>query len=121
MGGKTIRDYTILSKSLGVDAVLQINFIYGLAGYGGYQRPSAVISGFVSIIDIKDNKLLMRKIMSSDSYYKKGYTVDEFKTNQAELFKKEILEAIRWFARLVASEFGVELSLKEKSYWHPSK
>lgn len=121
VGGETIRDYTVLSKRLGVDTVLEIDFRYGLAAYGGGVSASAVIAGVVSVTDIKDNKLLMRKTISSDAYYRKGYTVEDFKANGAELFRKESVEAIRGFARLVAAEFGEELSLKHKSYWRPEK
>lgn len=116
--GKTIHDYSVLCKKLNVDTVLEIDFIHGLAVCKGEKRPTAVVAADVSVLDIEENRLLMKKSISSDDYYIKGYTVDEFRANEAELFKKEILEAVRGFAHLVASEFGAE-SLREKSYWHP--
>ncbi len=118
--GETIRDYTVLKEKLGVDTVLEINFIYGLAAYAEHSA-STVVSADISVISIVENRILTKKTILSDSYYKSGHTVDEFKANGAELFKKEIPEAIRGVAHLVASGFGVALSLKEKSYWHSEK
>jgi hypothetical protein len=119
--GEQIKDYTVLYKQFGADSVLEISYVYGIAAYMGGEKPSAVISADVSLINIPKNKLLMRKKIESDLFYRKGYTIDEFRANNAELFKKEIGEAIQGFAHLVAKEFGIELSLKNKSYWQTEK
>lgn len=103
-------------KKLGVNSILRIEFIYGLAVYAGGIRPTAVISAEVSFANLEKERVA-RKRISSDSQYKKGYTIDEFKADGAEIFKKELAEATWALAYLVASEFGVELSQKEKSYW----
>ncbi|MDH3936943.1 MAG: hypothetical protein OEV68_06390 [candidate division Zixibacteria bacterium] len=119
VGRKTkINDYTVLNDKLGADWVLELNFLYGLAAYGGGVSPSAVITADVSVIDIQGNKLLMRRAISSDDFYRKGYTVGEFRSRGGDLFKKEIVEAIQGLAHLVAKEFGEELSLKQKSRWN---
>jgi hypothetical protein len=46
--------------------------------------------------------------------------VDEFAAGNAELYKKENLEAIYAFADLVTLEFGA-ISLKNKNYWAPKE
>lgn len=118
---RTIEDYAALYEKFGVDMVLEIDFVYGLATYRGGLLPSAVVSADVTVRSIDKNKRLMKKTISSDSYYKRGYTVDEFKADGAKLFKSEIIEALRGFSHIVASEFGVELSGKEKSFWGSDK
>jgi len=127
--GKKIRDYSTLDKKLNVDTVLEIDFMYGLAVYE-FERSSAIISGTVSVINIRENKLLMRDLILSDKYYKDGHTVNEFKADGAQLYKKAFLEAVDAFGRLVATDFGVATtsnlesdigsvqSLKNKSYWN---
>ena len=121
--GKTIHDYTALRKKLNVDTVLEISFVHGLAVCAGVKRPTAVITADVSVIDVEKNRLLMRKTISSDDYYINGYIVDEFAADKAELYKNEIVEAIRAFTHLLVSELGGDTteSLKDKSYWGPNK
>jgi hypothetical protein len=120
-GGEKAPDAIAPYKELGVNTILKIEFIYGLAVYAGGVRPSAVIKGRVSVADIEKEKVLLAKTISSDSYYKKAYTIDEFKADGAELFKKELAEATWALAYLVASEFDVELSRKERSYWRENE
>jgi hypothetical protein len=115
-GSKEAADPIAGFKELGVNVILTIKFIYGLAVFGGGVSPSTVICAEVSFANIEKEKVL-RKRISSDSFYKKGYTVDEFTANGAGIFKKELAEATWALAYLVASEFGVELSRKNKSYW----
>jgi len=121
--GKTIKDYTPLCEKLNVDTVLQLNFAYGLAVCAKMKRPTAVVSTVMLVIDVENNKLLMRKEVSSDDYYEKGYTLDEFKANGGELYREEIVKAIQGLSYLVSSELGggVPESLEEKSYWAPEK
>jgi hypothetical protein len=113
---KTVKDYTIIKEKFGTDTILEINFIYGLAAYES-ENASVVISADVSVIDVKDNKLLMKKNILSDEYFKMGHTIDEFRANNAELFKKELIEAICGCAHLITSDFGEKLRLKDRSYW----
>ena len=113
--GRTIKDYSALYNRLGVDTVVEIDFIYGLAAYRRERRPRAVIVADVSVMRLVDNELLMRKRIESAgraAVLDRGYTVDEFNANGAELFKKKILEAMRYVAHIVARQLGIELSLK---------
>ncbi len=119
-GSESVADEKVraaIYEKLRVDTVLEIDFVYGLAAYAGGLAPSAVISGVVTVVDVQENKVVMKKRMSSDSYYKKHYTVEEFSADGGQLFRREIREAARGFAHIVASEFGVELSHKQESYW----
>ena len=118
--GETIKDYTILKEKFNTDTILEIDFIYGLAAYEN-EYASAVISADVFVINIDDNKLLMKKTILSDEYFKMGHTVEEFSANNAELFKRELIEAIYGCSYLMASDFGVKLPLKDKSYWRTNQ
>jgi hypothetical protein len=107
-------------RELGVNRILKIEFIYGLAAYGGGVKPSVVVRAEVSFANL-DKERTARKTICSDSHHKKGCTIDEFRADGAEIFKKELAEATWALAYLVASEFGVELSQKERSYWRENE
>ncbi len=111
-------DYSLLLDELSIDLVLEMQLTYGLATYGGGIKPSAVVVAELRVIDLDKNSIKMETAISSDLRYKKAYSIDEFRANGAEIFRREIVEAVEALARVVASEFGAELSLKHKSYWH---
>jgi hypothetical protein len=107
-------------RELGVNRILKIEYTYALAAYGGGAKPSVVIHAKVSLANL-DKERMARKTICSDSHHKKGYTIEEFKADGAEIFKEELAEATWALAYLVASEFGVELSQKERSYWRENE
>jgi len=124
--GKTTRDYSTLYNKLNINTVLEINFVYGLAICRYEIKPTATIVADVSLINIEENKLCMKKVIFSDFYYKKGYTLDEFKANEAALFKREISEVMSYIVQLLASELGAAsppdvVSLKQTSFWNKEK
>lgn len=109
-----IKDYSVLYDKIGSGKVLEIEYVYGIAAFNG-SYSSAAISANILFIDIKSNKVLMRKKLFSDTKHKKGFTVKEFEMDSASLYKKEIDSAIDAMSSLIANEFG--LQQKEQSYW----
>jgi len=108
-------DYRVLKSAIDADLVVEIRFVYGIAGYGGNVSPIAVIASEVSVVETNKNKLLENKHIYSDEIYKEGHKVDELIAGGTVMFEKEITQAIKGLAHLVAAELGTELSLEQKS------
>ncbi len=116
-----IRDYYELRMKLGADMVVEIDFVYGIAVFGGGVKPSAVVVADVSVISIAENELKMKNTISSHSYHRRAFPINDLAADDGKLFKTEIAEAVQGLAHLIAAEFGAELPLKHKSYWNPNK
>ena len=59
----------------------------------------------------------MQRELASDYAVKRGYTVDNLRENEAELFKKEFANSVHDFIYVLAPAFGKEASLKNRSHW----
>jgi hypothetical protein len=114
---KKIKDYNILSKELGVDAVIEINYRYGLGAYGVGFYCLPLIMAEVTMISLPEDKILMERKLGSDYAVKRGYTVDNLRENGGELFRKEFSRSVHDFIYALAPAFGKEASLKDRSYW----
>jgi hypothetical protein len=107
-----IEDYLDICKKCEADTMLKIDFYYGLAAYSG-EKASAAIVGNILVYDVKTKELLMKKAILSDQYFRKGRTVPEFSDNSAELFKKDIIEAVDSVSLLVASDLGLDVMVPQ--------
>jgi hypothetical protein len=111
----SLKDYISSCREIGVDILLKIDFVYGLAAYAD-SKASAVIDADISVYDIKTSNLLMERSISSENYFKEGHVINEFKANKAELFKKNIIEAANGLSILIAYEFGIDIEeMKNKN------
>jgi hypothetical protein len=119
--GQQVRDYSPLRGQFGVDSVLEIDYIYGIAAYAGRVRPSVVIAAGVRVIDLEDNEVLMSKVLASDLNYKRSHSIDEFAADDGRLFRDEFIQDTCGMANLIARAFGVELSEKHRSHWSPDR
>jgi hypothetical protein len=99
-----------------VDAVLEIDYTYGLTAYNGVSSSSAVEAD-VKVIRLKDDKVLLRKRLSSDDELRRGHSVDDFSREGARIYREELKEAIKGLSHLVLKEFGVEPDSKKQSRW----
>jgi hypothetical protein len=100
-----------------IDATMDIELAYGLAVFGGDRKPTAAVAGVIVVRRTTDDRTLLKKVLSSDTYYKNGYTVEQFLANGASLYRTELEEAIRAFMRLVPAELGEDLPSEGESYW----
>ncbi len=102
-----IENYLATTRQKGIDTLLKVDLVYGLAVYDGAQS-SADIDAAVSVYDGRSGILLFEKAMRSDEQFRSGNTVSKFKADGAALFKKDIAEAADGLAMLVASELGMQ-------------
>jgi hypothetical protein len=80
--------------------------IHGLAAYNG--RPaSAAISANVTVVNTSDNRCLMKKRFDTDRWFNDGHIIDEFKANDAELYKKNVIQAIGVISKEIESIFDL--------------
>jgi hypothetical protein len=103
-----IEDYLDLCEKCEVDTMLKVDFDYGLATYAR-EKASAAITSNVSVYDVKTKTLLMKKDILSDWYFKKSRVIPEFSANAAELYKRDILEAMNALSLMVASDLGLNV------------
>ncbi|MFZ2447898.1 MAG: hypothetical protein WAW37_16195 [Syntrophobacteraceae bacterium] len=101
-----VEDYLGKAREQGIDTLMNIDLIYGLAVYDGEQS-SAAIDAVVSVYDVRNGKLLLEKPIRSDQQFRSGNVVSKFRADGAELFKKDIIDAADGLAMLIASELGL--------------
>ncbi len=108
-----VEDYSVFHRQFGADSVLVIDFIYGLAAYTG-AKANAVVMANVSLINAADNKRIMKRQVASDIRRTDGHTIDEYRSDSAQVYKRELIEAIKVIARQVESFFVLPASLMPK-------
>lgn len=112
-------DYSPLKRRFGADTALLMDYRYGLAFYAE-QKASAAVSAEVSLVDINDGRVIMRTRILCDTPFLGGHTVDEYKADNARLFKEEIAEAARSLASVMVVYVTMPLSAPpEESIWTP--
>lgn len=94
-------------KENGVDTILEMGFVYGLAGYAN-EKASPVVVADIKIRNVSSATTLIERRLSSDSYFRTNNVVEEFAKDDAELFKNSIHIAANTVSTLVASEFGID-------------
>jgi hypothetical protein len=99
----------------GADTFLYVSFNYGLAVYID-EKSSVALDAEIRVYNVKTNELLVKKFVSSDTYYRSGHTVNEFLDNDAKLLKMDIIEAADGLALRIATEFGLDIdqAVKQK-------
>jgi len=112
--------YRFLRERLGVDSVLEVDFVYGLEVHGKTLAAS-VITADITLTRIDDNAVLLSKQVSSAKIAKTWHTVDEFLKNDAEVYKSEFSKASEAIVYLSALELGVNLGSTGKFYWQQDK
>ena len=99
--------YLELAREENADTFIKVEYTYGLAAYAE-ESASAAIDVQLQVYDVATKQVLLKKAINSDTFFKKSRTVDEFASNNAELFKRDILSASEALSKLVGSELGVE-------------
>jgi len=100
--------YASNAKDVGAGVILHVDFIYGLAAYRG-EDASAAVDADISVYDVDRAEVIMRRRVSSDTYFKSGHTVDEFAADGARIFSEDIKKAVDGLSLRIASEFGIDL------------
>jgi len=103
-----VEDYVPYAKELGADLILKVDLSYGLAAYQS-ESSSAAVDAAVSVYDINAGRVVMKRSVTSDSYFKESRTVEEFSANDAETFRADILSAADGLSLRIASEFDADL------------
>ena len=103
-----VNEYISHCKEIDADTLLTVDFLYGLAVYSR-DMTSADIDSFITVYDVKSKKVLLKKAITSDLYYKEGYSVDEYAAEDGKLFKENIVKASRGLSLLIGYEFGIDV------------
>jgi hypothetical protein len=109
-----IDEYIAHCKEIGADTLLTLDFLYGLAVYSR-DMASADIDSIISVYDVKTNKALLEKVITSDLYFKEGYSIDEYAAEDGKLFKENIIKAARGLSLLIGYEFGIDVEYVDKT------
>lgn len=89
------------------DVKLEVGYVYGIAAYADVSS-SPVIIADIKITDIKTNSTIIKKRVSSDSYFRINNKIENYVKNDCEIFKFGINEAGNIISILIASEFGID-------------
>ena len=108
-----IEDYLDVCNKAGADTMLKVDYSYGLAAYARAKASAAIVAN-ISVYNVRTNALLMNKVISSDNYFKNACVVTQYSANDAELFRKDMLEAVNGLSLLIATEFGVRIKQEYK-------
>ena len=111
---KKVDEYIAHCKDIGADTLLMVDFFYGLAVYSG-DMASVAIDASIAVYDVKKGKKLLKKIINSDLYFKEGHSVDEYASDDAKLFKENIIKAARGLSLLIGYEFGIDVEYVDKT------
>lgn len=114
--GTNKKGYVLLKDNLGIDSLLEVDFVYGLEVHGRTMS-AAVMSADVKLIRAIDGVVLLSKTISSGTISKSWHTLDEFVKNNAELYKSELSKASEAIVYLTGLELGVNLGSMGKFYW----
>jgi hypothetical protein len=111
---KKIDEMISYCKDIRADTLLTVDFIYGLAVYSG-DMASAAIDSYITVFDVKSKKVLLKRAIMSDLYYKEGYSVDEYAAEDGKLFKENIVKAARALSLLIGYEFDIDVEYVDKT------
>jgi hypothetical protein len=107
-----IEDYLDVCRKCEADTMLKVDFDYGLAAYAREKASAAMIAN-ISVYDVATKTLLMKKEIVSDNYFKRSRVIPDFAANGAELYKKDILEALNTLSVIVARDFGLNVAMPQ--------
>jgi hypothetical protein len=110
------RDYALLRDRLGVDSVLEVDFVYGLEVHGK-SLAASVITADIRLVRLDDNAILLNKQITSGNFVKTWYNVNDFMKNNAEIYKQEFSKASEAIVYLAGLELGVNLGSSGNFYW----
>jgi len=113
-------DYALLRDRLGVDSVLEVNFVYGLEVHGKTLAAS-VITADIRLVRLDDKAVLLTKQITSGKIAKTWYNVNDFLKNNAEIYKQEFSKASEAIVYLTGLELGVNLGSTGNFYWQQEK
>ena len=105
-------DYLDVCRKCEADTMLKVDFDYGLAAYAREKASAAMIAN-ISVYDVATKTLLMKKEILSDQYFKRSRVIPDFSANGAELYKKDILEALNTLSVIVARDFGLNVAMPQ--------
>ena len=99
-----INKYIPICEKLMVDAIIKVDFVYGIAVYDG-KSPSAAIDARVAVYDLHKNKTVANMIIHSDKRHKSAHTIDEYTENEGALYLEELRKAVEAITDLISFEF----------------
>jgi hypothetical protein len=108
-----IVNYSPLRERFGTDAVLIIDFQYGLAAYAKGPASTA-INADVTVVKIAENRVLLSQSILCDTPWLGGHSLAQYKADNARLFKEEIAEAAKSLARVMVVHFTMAPSTPPK-------
>lgn len=113
-----INEYLQSANQMGGEALVYLKYAYGLATYPD-EKASVVIDADLWIYDVGQKKVLLKKGLSSEEFFREGHTVDEFLAEDGSLFKNQIQIATDGLSKQVAAEwllFTEEVKEKRKKF-----
>jgi hypothetical protein len=103
--GVPVHDYRPLMDRWDIDTVIEMRLNHGLAAYAAAPARPMVI-GEVFVIDVVEDRVIMRSPLSSEHAYPSAHHVPELAADGAALYRQEIEAASRAFGGLVLNEFA---------------
>jgi len=113
-----INGYLESAEKLGVDALIYLKYAYGLAAYID-DKASAIIDADLWIYDVRQRRVLLKKGLSSEEFFRENHTIDEFLNENGVLFKNNIMTAADGLSKQVAAEwylFKEEVESKKSKF-----
>lgn len=100
----SIKNYLKAARQTNADVLISLTYMYGIAGYAK-ESSSAAIDGDYFVYDVRTGKKLVQKKLFSDHFFRAGHKLNEFLSQDAELFKQDLKKASEGMATLIASEW----------------
>ena len=91
----------IKNENKDLDAVLTVFYAYGL-GHTNESGLKPAIVAQVSIVDLRNDTILMSEVSSSTALYISSHSFDELSDNNAELFRSDFRKVANNFGGVVA-------------------
>jgi hypothetical protein len=115
-----IEDYLDVCKKCEADTMLKVDLLYGLAAYAR-EKSSAAIIAKLFVYDVGTKTLLMEKEVLSDKYLKRSRVIPDFAAGDAELYKRDVHDAVNVLSVIVARDFGLNIGMPQFDYMSPGK
>jgi hypothetical protein len=96
----------VKSRTSNADTLVIVEYLYGLASYAD-KNPCAAIDTKITIYDVLNKDVLLKKKIQSDYLYQRSRTVEEFAENDAAFYKLDIGSAAETIAAFIAIDLGV--------------
>lgn len=117
-GSCGIKEYLQSANQMGAEALVYLKYAYGLATYPD-EKASVVIDADLWIYDVSQKKVLLKKGLSSEEFFREGHSVDQFLAEDGSLFKNHIQIASDGLSKQVAAEwflFTEEVKERKKKF-----